>query len=169
MNSESKAKSLKLVFDIITTNANDQTRTKEESIGEESIGEESIEEEIIKKVPRWSYKLINELEAQEQERDKEIEEQAKEDPEIRSRKAKQVVIYTDKKKNTDTNIWNSNTNIRNTNTNIDDNIDEEEEVTLIRYSQQPDFRQAIIKGSMRAQRRKTIIWELFQANSRSPL
>ncbi|WOK98059.1 hypothetical protein Cni_G06769 [Canna indica] len=54
MNSESKAKSLKLVFDIITTNANDQTRTKEES----------IEEEIIKKVPRWSYKLINELEAQ---------------------------------------------------------------------------------------------------------
>nr|YP_010968749.1 hypothetical chloroplast RF19 [Canna indica]YP_010968833.1 hypothetical chloroplast RF19 [Canna x generalis]AHA12813.1 hypothetical chloroplast RF19 [Canna indica]QJR53290.1 hypothetical chloroplast RF19 [Canna indica]UGY85618.1 hypothetical chloroplast RF19 [Canna indica]WNO19201.1 hypothetical chloroplast RF19 [Canna indica]WNO19285.1 hypothetical chloroplast RF19 [Canna indica] len=169
MNSESKAKSLKLVFDIITTDANDQTRTKEESIGEESIGEESIEEEIIKKVPRWSYKLINELEAQEQERDEETEEQAKEDPEIRSRKAKQVVIYTDKKKNTDTNIWNSNTNIRNTNTNIDDNIDEEEEVTLIRYSQQPDFRRAIIKGSMRAQRRKTIIWELFQANPRSPL
>nr|QBZ77952.1 hypothetical chloroplast RF1 [Ranzania japonica] len=47
--------------------------------------------------------------------------------------------------------------------------DESEEVALTRYSQQSDFRRDLIKGSMRAQRRKTVIWELFQATVRSPL
>nr|YP_010501737.1 hypothetical chloroplast RF19 [Hellenia lacera]UXB60430.1 hypothetical chloroplast RF19 [Hellenia lacera] len=140
MNSESKAKSLKYVFDIITTNPNDQTRTINKS----------IEEEIIKKIPRWSYKLTDELE----EQDEENEEQLKEDHEIRSRKAKRVVVYTDKNDNSNANV---------------NNIDQEEEVALIRYSQQPDFRRNIIKGSMRAQRRKTVIWEIFQANVHSPL
>ena len=157
MNLESKTKSLKFVFDIITTNSNDQTITREESIGEE----------IIKKIPRWSYKLTDELEIQDQEKETETEteteeEQPKEDPEIRSRKAKRVVIYTDNNQNTDSN------------TNIDiidniDNIDEAEEIALIRYSQQPDFRRGIIKGSMRAQRRKTVTWELFQTDIHSPL
>nr|YP_010632159.1 hypothetical protein Ycf1 [Monocostus uniflorus]WBP62201.1 hypothetical protein Ycf1 [Monocostus uniflorus] len=140
MNSESKAKSLKYVFDIITTNPNDQTRTINKS----------IEEEIIKKIPRWSYKLTDELE----EQDEENEEQLKEDHEIRSRKAKRVVVYTDKNDNSNTNV---------------NNIDQEEEIALIRYSQQPDFRRSIIKGSMRAQRRKTVILEIFQANVHSPL
>lgn len=44
-----------------------------------------------------------------------------------------------------------------------------EEVALISYSQQPDFRRGIIKGSMRAQRRKTAICKLFQTNVHSPL
>ncbi|OMP04086.1 hypothetical protein CCACVL1_01318, partial [Corchorus capsularis] len=33
------------------------------------------------------------------------------------------------------------------------------EVALIRYSEQPDFRRDIIRGSMRVQRRKTVISE----------
>nr|YP_007475677.1 hypothetical chloroplast RF19 [Heliconia collinsiana]AGE92742.1 hypothetical chloroplast RF19 [Heliconia collinsiana] len=107
-------------------------------------------EEISKKVPRWSYKLTDDLEGQ----DEENEEELKEDDEIRSRKARPVVIYTDKNQDTNTDI---------------SNIDQAEEVTLIRYSQQPDFRRGMIKGSMRAQRRKTVTWEIFQANVHSPL
>nr|YP_010635666.1 hypothetical chloroplast RF1 [Beccarinda cordifolia]WBQ47879.1 hypothetical chloroplast RF1 [Beccarinda cordifolia] len=39
----------------------------------------------------------------------------------------------------------------------------------MRYSQQSDFRRGIIKGSIRAQRRKIVIWKLFQANAHAPL
>nr|YP_009916798.1 hypothetical chloroplast RF19 [Primula pulchella]ASM91930.1 hypothetical chloroplast RF19 [Primula pulchella] len=109
--------------------------------------------EISKKVPRWSYKLINELEQQEGE----SEEEVPFDHEIRSRKFKRVVIFNDTRQNSDT---------TNTDTN---NTDQTDEVALIRYSQQSDFRRDIIKGSMRAQRRKTVIWELFQANVHSLL
>nr|YP_010882725.1 hypothetical chloroplast RF19 [Androsace filiformis]WIF27309.1 hypothetical chloroplast RF19 [Androsace filiformis] len=110
-------------------------------------------QEISKKVPRWSYKLINELEQQEGEGEEEVPL----DHQIRSRKAKRVVIFSDNQQNSDT-------------TNKDTkNSDQTEEVALIRYSQQSDFRRDIIKGSMRAQRRKTVIWELFQANAHSIL
>nr|YP_009687533.1 hypothetical chloroplast RF19 [Astrocaryum aculeatum]QDW76281.1 hypothetical chloroplast RF19 [Astrocaryum aculeatum] len=145
IDSESQAKSLKFVFDIITIDPNDQT-TRNESIGIE---------EISKKVPRWSYKLTNVLEEQEEEN----EEKSTEDNEIRSRKAKRVIIYTENENNT------------NSITNKDNNIDSDqtEEVALIRYSQQSDFRRDIIKGSMRTQRRKTVIWQMFQANAHSPL
>nr|YP_010857888.1 hypothetical protein RF1 [Trachycarpus martianus]WGM70949.1 hypothetical protein RF1 [Trachycarpus martianus] len=146
IDSESQAKSLKFVFDIITIDPNDQTTTRNESIGIE---------EISKKVPRWSYKLTNVMEEQEEEN----EEKLTEDHEIRSRKAKRVVIYTDNENNT-----NSITNTNNTS-----NSDQGEEVALIRYSQQSDFRRDIIKGSMRTQRRKTVTWEMFQANVHSPL
>lgn len=49
------------------------------------------------------------------------------------------------------------------------NYDQIDEVSLIRYSEQSDFRRDIIKGSMRAQRRKITILEPFQANVHSPL
>ena len=42
-------------------------------------------------------------------------------------------------------------------------------MALIRYAQQPDFRRDIIKGSIRAKRRKTITWRLFQKSLHSPL
>nr|QVD43776.1 hypothetical protein RF1 [Primula obconica subsp. fujianensis]QVD43859.1 hypothetical protein RF1 [Primula obconica subsp. fujianensis] len=109
--------------------------------------------EISKKVPRRSYKLINELEQQEGE----VEEEVPIDHEIRSRKFKRVVIFSDNGQNSDT--TNKDTN----------NPDQTDEVALIRYSQQSDFRRDIIKGSIRAQRRKTVIWELFQANAHSLL
>nr|YP_010859600.1 hypothetical protein RF1 [Chuniophoenix suoitienensis]WGM74027.1 hypothetical protein RF1 [Chuniophoenix suoitienensis] len=146
IDSESKAKSLKFVFDIITIDPNDQTTTRNKSIGIE---------EISKKVSRWSYKLTNVLEEQEEEN----EEKSTEDHEIRSRKARRVVIYTDNENNT-----NSITNTNNTS-----NSDETEEVSLIRYSQQSDYRRDLIKGSMRNQRRKTVTWKMFQANVHSPL
>nr|YP_009357174.1 hypothetical chloroplast RF19 [Primula kwangtungensis]ARE59655.1 hypothetical chloroplast RF19 [Primula kwangtungensis] len=107
--------------------------------------------EISKKVPRWSYKLINELEQQEGEGEEEVPI----DHEIRSRKFKRVVIFSDNEQNSDT--TNKDTN----------NPDQTDEVALIRYSQQSDFRRDIIKGSIRAQRRKTVIWELFQGNVHS--
>ncbi|KAK4552640.1 hypothetical protein RGQ29_033021 [Quercus rubra] len=142
IDSEDRIKILKLLFDQVIMDPKDETiRQKDIHIGIN---------EISKKVPRWSYKLIDELE--QQERDK--EDHVVEDHEIRSRKAKRVVILTDTTKNTDTNTNNKDT----------DNPDETDEVALIRYSQQSDFRRDIIKGSMRAQRRKTVIVELFEAN-----
>nr|YP_009419114.1 hypothetical chloroplast RF1 [Symplocos paniculata]ASM45445.1 hypothetical chloroplast RF1 [Symplocos paniculata] len=143
MNSENERNFLKFSFNVIITDLNDQ-KIKKRSIGIK---------EIIKKVPQWSYKLINELEQQEGE----SEEEVPVDHQIRSRKAKRVVIFTDNRQNADTN--NKDTN----------NTDQTDEVALIRYSQQSDFRRDIIKGSMRAQRRKTVIWELLQANAHSPL
>lgn len=37
-----------------------------------------------------------------------------------------------------------------------------------RFSQQSDFRRKLVKGSMRARRRKTLIWKFFQLNINSP-
>nr|QFV17607.1 hypothetical chloroplast RF1 [Thalictrum petaloideum] len=129
----------KFLFDAITTYFNDQT-IKNKSIGIN---------EINKKVPRWSYKLIDASEEQENE------EESIEELGMRSRKVKRVVIFNETNQNMNT-ITNS-------------NFDQEDEVALIRYLQQPDFRRDIIKGSMRAQRRKTVTWELFQTTAHSPL
>nr|AEX94016.1 hypothetical chloroplast RF19 [Phormium tenax] len=149
--SENQAKSLKFVLDRITTDPNDLTTIRKKSIGME---------EICKRVSRWSYKLTDDLEEEEEE---ENEEESTEDPEIRSRKGKRVVIYTDNEQSTNTSASTNNTS------NSDEEEEEEEEVALIRYSQQSDFRRGIIAGSMRAQRRKIVIWEMFQANVHSPL
>nr|QOI01728.1 hypothetical protein RF1 [Salvia rosmarinus] len=109
--------------------------------------------EISKEIPRWSYRLITDLEQQSGE----YQENVPVDHQIRSRKGKRVVIFTTNRENSESNL---------TDTNMSDQIDE---VALIRYSQQSDFRRGIIKGSMRAQRRKIVISELFQANVHSPL
>ncbi|KAI3888993.1 hypothetical protein MKX03_014041 [Papaver bracteatum] len=119
----------KYLFDAVTPDRHYQ-RIIKESIGIK---------EIRKEVPQWSYKLITSLEQQ----DGTILEETAEDHEIRSRKANHVVIFTDTERTNST-----------TNTN-----DEVEEVFVLRYSQESDFRRDIIKGSMRAQRRKTVIWE----------
>nr|YP_009759458.1 Ycf1 [Stenospermation multiovulatum]QIQ48658.1 Ycf1 [Stenospermation multiovulatum] len=143
---EKQTKCLQWIFDVVTT---DQTiRNKNNKFIFPGI------EEIRKEVPRWSYKLTDGLEEQEEEKNR---EESTEDPEIRSRKAKRVVIYTADKEETSNSISNTNDN------------DQAEEVSLIRYSQQSDFRRDLIKGSMRAQRRKTVTWEMFQANVHSPL
>nr|YP_010587109.1 hypothetical chloroplast RF1 [Ziziphus mairei]UZZ46065.1 hypothetical chloroplast RF1 [Ziziphus mairei] len=141
--SEDNKKNYKFLFDAVIRDPNDK-KIRKKPIGLK---------EISKKVPRWSYKLINDLEQQEGESPEGVATEY----EIRSRKSKRVVIFTDNLQTTDTNTKDTN------------NPDEIEEVALIRYSQQPDFRRDIIKGSMRAQRRKTVIWKLFQANVHSPL
>nr|YP_009770142.1 Ycf1 [Cassia brewsteri]QIT00844.1 Ycf1 [Cassia brewsteri] len=137
-------KKMKFLFDAIIIDPNDKTiLNRKKCIG---IKESS------KRVPRWSYKLIDEVEHLEG-----IGETA--DYEIRSRKAKRVVIFTDDSENDDTY----------TDTKDTDTSDEKDEFALIHYSQQPDFRRDIIKGSRRAQRRKTVTWKLFQASAHSPL
>nr|YP_009566004.1 hypothetical chloroplast RF19 [Epipactis gigantea]QBB09514.1 hypothetical chloroplast RF19 [Epipactis gigantea] len=137
IDSESQAKSLKFVFDVITTHTKDQKTMKTKSIGIRI-------EEVSKEVSRWSYKLTEDLEEEEEENEEEL---AEEDNDMYSRRSKRVLIYNDQ----------------------NDDQTEEEEVAFIRYSQQSDFRRNLIKGSMRAQRRKTGIWDLFQVNVHSPL
>nr|YP_010716970.1 truncated Ycf1 protein [Zingiber purpureum]WDQ40866.1 truncated Ycf1 protein [Zingiber purpureum] len=142
-NSKSKIKSLKPIFDIITTNV--------EEITEE--GEKILKEKIIQEIPQRLYKLTEELEvlAQDEDEEDQHEQLMKEDQEIRTRKARRVVIYTDYDANPET------------------NNNEKNELALIHYSQQSDFCRGLIKGSLRAQRRKTVIWNIFQAYVNSPL
>nr|YP_010595479.1 hypothetical protein RF1 [Buchanania latifolia]WAJ58402.1 hypothetical protein RF1 [Buchanania latifolia] len=135
---------LKFLFDAVITDPNTQTIIKK------SIGIK----EISKKVPRWSYKLMYNVKIKN-------EENVAEDRAIRSRRAKRVLIFTKTPPNTEPD---SNTKKKYTN-----RLNKQEEVTVSRYAQQSDFRREIIKGSMRAQRRKTVIWEIFQANVHSPL
>nr|YP_010170531.1 hypothetical protein Ycf1 [Phaius hainanensis]QRZ60513.1 hypothetical protein Ycf1 [Phaius hainanensis] len=158
IDSESQAKYLQFVFDVITTHTKDQKKMKKESVGIRI-------EELSKKVSRWSYKLTeNLLEEEEEENEEALEE---EDFSIHSRRARRVIISNDNDQNTNFFSIYSIQNISNTDKN-DDQM-EEEEVSLIRYSKQSDFRRNLIKGSMRAQRRKTVIWNLFQVNVHSPL
>nr|YP_010539622.1 Ycf1 protein [Coelogyne missionariorum]UYF13931.1 Ycf1 protein [Coelogyne missionariorum] len=153
IDSESQAKYLQFVFDAITTHTKDQKTMKNQSIGIRI-------EEISKKVSQWSYRLTENLEEEEEENNEGLEE---EDHEIHSRRAKRVIIYHDN----DQNI-NNISSIQNPSNNYQDD-DPMDEVALIRYLEQSDFRRNLIKGSMRAQRRKTVIWNLFQVNVHSPL
>nr|YP_009566441.1 hypothetical chloroplast RF19 [Neottia cordata]QBB10031.1 hypothetical chloroplast RF19 [Neottia cordata] len=152
IDSESQAKSLQFVFDVITTHTKDQKTMKKKYIGIRI-------EEVSKEVSRWSYKLTDDLEEEENE-----EDLAEEDPSIYSRRAKRVVISDDNDQNTN---FISIFSTKNTSNN-DENDDQTEEVALIDYSQQSDFRRNLIKGSMRAQRRKAVIWDLSQVNLNSP-
>nr|YP_009579648.1 hypothetical chloroplast RF1 [Pendulorchis himalaica]QBK40198.1 hypothetical chloroplast RF1 [Pendulorchis himalaica] len=152
IDSESEAKYFHFLFDVITTHTKDQKIMKKKSIG-------IRKKEISKKVSRWSYKLTDNL------REEEEEDFEEEYYDIYSRRAKHVIIYNDNDQNT-----NYLYNIHNTSNNDKkDDQTEEGEVSLIRYSQQSDFRRNLIKGSMRAQRRKTVICNLFQVNVHSPL
>nr|QNH92045.1 hypothetical chloroplast RF19 [Ammopiptanthus mongolicus] len=138
-----KKRKIELLFDTIRTDLNGKTIfNRKKCIGIK---------EISKKVPRWSYKLIDEL--QQLEGKNQAESYG-----IRSRKAKRVVIFTNNSQNDDTY----------SDTRDADNTEKKNELALIRYSQQPDFRRDIIKGSIRAQRRKIVTWKLFQRSVHSP-
>nr|QKV47671.1 hypothetical protein RF1 [Agrostophyllum callosum] len=164
IDSESQANYLQFVFDVITTHTKDQKTTKKKYIGIKR-------EEISKKVSRWSYKLTENVGEDEEGNEEELDEEYYD---IHSRRFKRVIIYEDNDLYTN---YTYNTrdilNIQNTSNNENDYQDdyemEEGEVSLIRYSEQSDFRRNLIKGSMRAQRRKTVIWGLIQVNVNSPL
>nr|YP_010512611.1 hypothetical protein Ycf1 [Baptisia leucophaea]UXL84018.1 hypothetical protein Ycf1 [Baptisia leucophaea] len=144
MDFEEKKKKIKFLFDTIRTDLNGKTIVnRKKCIGIK---------EISKKVPRRSYKLIDEL--QQLKGKNQAESYG-----IRSRKAKRVVIFTNNSKNDDTY----------SDTKDADNTDKKKELALIRYSQQSDFRRDIIKGSIRAQRRKIGTWKLFLRSVHSPL
>ncbi len=142
IDSKNKTKFLKFVFNVVTNDPNDETIRNNKFV---------TIKEISKKVPR-SHKLTTIFELLEIDgvEDDENPGESETGYPIRSRKARPVIIYTE----------------RNQHTNDDDPV---EEVYVIRYSQQSDFRRDLIMGSMRAQRRKTIIWKIFQANAHSPL
>nr|QBE88384.1 hypothetical chloroplast RF1 [Agdestis clematidea] len=135
--SEDREKFLKFFADAIIADSFTQ-RIQKKSIGIK---------EISKKVPRWSYKLIDELEQEE----KFEEEGVGSEFQIRSRTPNFVVVFIDNQEN------------------AEETNKLENQTTSVEYSQQSDFRRDVIKGSMRVQRRKIIISELFQANIRSPL
>nr|YP_010809567.1 hypothetical protein RF1 [Euphorbia pseudonudicaulis]UOA67259.1 hypothetical protein RF1 [Euphorbia pseudonudicaulis] len=155
MDFENQRKFFKFLFDTVIANPPKKTSRKN------STGLK----EIRKQVPRWSYKLINELE---QEEGGDAAANLAEDHEIRSRKAKLITIFDD-------NIMILNNNQQNNDTynNTKDTRNSDPiylgEVTWLRYSEKTDFRRDIIKGSMRAQRRKIPILKLAQANAHSPI
>nr|YP_011001274.1 Ycf1 protein [Gamocarpha alpina]WPN86193.1 Ycf1 protein [Gamocarpha alpina]WVH38908.1 hypothetical chloroplast RF1 [Gamocarpha alpina] len=103
--------------------------------------------EIGKKPPRWAYKLISESQHYSKYRDQIVVLEYH----IRSRKAKRQNLLPDKKRRGDPDTYTIRTSL-----------------SFLYYLEEPDFRRDLIKGSMRAQRRKTVIWELFQGNAHSP-
>nr|WAJ49216.1 Ycf1 [Correa alba] len=127
IDSEERIKIFNFLFDAVLTDPNDQ-KFRKKSI-----------KEISKRVPRWSYKLIDNLDQELGEYD----ENLRGEHAFRSRKTKRLVVSVDHQT--------------------------KEDVTLPHYLEQSDFRRYIIKGSIRAQRRKTVIWKSVQANVHSPL
>nr|YP_010687960.1 photosystem I assembly protein Ycf1 [Pterodon emarginatus]WBR37393.1 photosystem I assembly protein Ycf1 [Pterodon emarginatus] len=107
--------------------------------------------EIRKKIPRWTHKIFDELEQLLRER---------EDDKILSRFFRYMLVFSG-------NLFYQN---------YDDTLDtpntadqNKEQFYLKRYFELPDFRRDIIKGSIRALRRKTVTFKFFQASLNSPL
>nr|YP_010948739.1 Ycf1 protein [Cardiospermum halicacabum]WMV70311.1 Ycf1 protein [Cardiospermum halicacabum] len=145
--SKDRIKILKTLFNVVLTNLNlESQRIQKKPIGIKK---------IRKQVPRWS---IYELEEEEEE---DLEKKEEESP-IRLRKGIHIEIFPEKE--TNTNPSNNTKYPKNTNTKGTKDLGQ---VSLIDYFEQPDFGRGIIKSSMRAQRRKTITGELFQANLHS--
>jgi len=146
---EEKKIIIQILFDAIRTDLKDKTivnRNRTEFIRIN---------EICKKVPRWSCKFIGQLEQLNGKMEAESYQ-------ILSRKARRVVILNKSKFFKKNNTYKNTGNTNNTNK-------KKNELALIRYSQQSDFRRDIIKGSIRAQRRKTVTWKFFQKSVHSPL
>nr|YP_010330983.1 hypothetical protein RF1 [Forsskaolea angustifolia]UNY34288.1 hypothetical protein RF1 [Forsskaolea angustifolia] len=114
--------------------------------------------EIIKKVPRWSLNLFY-LEQEERENEGRLERNST----IRSRKGKRVVVDLE-----DTNTSSNPQQDANDDKKDHISLNKKDAISLIRYSHQSDFRRDIITGSIRAQRRKTVICKFFEADVHSP-
>nr|YP_010940848.1 hypothetical protein RF1 [Polygonum suffultum]YP_010940860.1 hypothetical protein RF1 [Polygonum suffultum]WLS50108.1 hypothetical protein RF1 [Polygonum suffultum]WLS50120.1 hypothetical protein RF1 [Polygonum suffultum] len=112
---------------------------------------------INKKVPQWSYKLFREVEQLGKTATTEEGEEWVVDHQIRSRKAKRIVLFTQGPEEAE--------NADKTRT----KPDEIEEVYMIDYPYAADFRRDIITGSMRVQRRKTLTGKMFPLYPYSPL
>nr|YP_009890268.1 hypothetical chloroplast RF19 [Artemisia freyniana f. discolor]QKM78139.1 hypothetical chloroplast RF19 [Artemisia freyniana f. discolor] len=115
--------------------------------------------EIGKKPPRWSYKLINELEQMFKKRRKEQGIMQGLDHQLRTRKFKRIAFLTRSNRS----FKKSNFKTYNLYTKFN------RDSGFISYLEEPDFRRAVIKGSMRVQRRKMVIWGPSQGNPHSPL
>nr|YP_010247893.1 hypothetical protein Ycf1 [Adenostemma lavenia]YP_010708688.1 hypothetical protein Ycf1 [Adenostemma madurense]QTJ30026.1 hypothetical protein Ycf1 [Adenostemma lavenia]WCR50769.1 hypothetical protein Ycf1 [Adenostemma madurense] len=115
--------------------------------------------EIGKKPPRWSYKLINELEQYFKKRRKEQGIMQGLDHQLRTRKFKRIAFLTRSGRSF------KKSHFKNYNLYRKFNRDS----GFISYLEEPDFRRAVIKGSIRIQRRKMVIWGPSQENPHSPL
>nr|YP_010513605.1 hypothetical protein Ycf1 [Macropsychanthus marginatus]UXL85176.1 hypothetical protein Ycf1 [Macropsychanthus marginatus] len=137
------------LFDAIRTDLSNKTivnRKKKKCIGINEITKKV--NELSKKVPLWSYKFIDEIQ--------QVESEGASDFHILSRDVTRDVIFTHylENDNTDENtIATENTK---------KNEKQKVEYALLRYLQEPDFDRDIIKGSIRAQRRKIAILKFFQ-------
>nr|YP_010473056.1 hypothetical protein RF1 [Eriocaulon truncatum]UVH66504.1 hypothetical protein RF1 [Eriocaulon truncatum]UVH66759.1 hypothetical protein RF1 [Eriocaulon truncatum] len=107
-------------------------------------------EEISKKIPKWLYKLSNGYR-------REFGDESSLNDGIRSRNSKYLIIYTDLDDD-----YNETINTIKTH-------EQEEVIILLDYLPQSDFNHDLIRGAMRAQRRKIITLKLLQANVHSPL
>nr|YP_010281331.1 hypothetical chloroplast RF1 [Epilobium cylindricum]UKH50626.1 hypothetical chloroplast RF1 [Epilobium cylindricum] len=111
--------------------------------------------EITKKVPRWSYKLIDELEQVEGTAEG---ERMFADHDLRVLPFKRVAVFTEKDaKKTPV---------------VDEhgNLVRKRKKYAIRFlGQMSDFRRGLIKGSARHDRRKAYVCSIYQVNPRSPL
>nr|YP_009376427.1 hypothetical chloroplast RF1 [Diplostephium crypteriophyllum]ARH07078.1 hypothetical chloroplast RF1 [Diplostephium crypteriophyllum] len=137
---------LKFSLNTILTNP----KREKESIGINKIG---------KKPPRWSYKLINELEQHFKKRRKEQGIMQGLDHQLRTRRFKRIAFLTRSRRSF------KKSHFKNYNLYRKFNRDS----GFISYLEEPDFRRAVIKGSMRVQRRKMVIWGPSQGNPHSPL
>nr|YP_010218461.1 hypothetical chloroplast RF19 [Bidens tripartita]UBU97986.1 hypothetical chloroplast RF19 [Bidens tripartita] len=115
--------------------------------------------EIGKKLPRWSYKLINELEQYFIKRRKEQGIMQWLDHQLRTRKSKHIAFLTRSTRSF------KKSNFKNFNLYKKLN----RYSGFISYLEEPDFRRALIKSSGRIQRRKMVIWGPSQGNPHSPL
>ena len=115
--------------------------------------------EIGKKNPRWSYKLINELEQYFKKRRKEQSLMQGLDHQLRTRRFKQIAFLTRSGRSFKKSHFK--------NYNLYNKLNRDS--GFISYLEEPDFRRAVIKGSIRSQRRKMVIWEPSQGNPHSPL
>nr|UKQ57369.1 hypothetical chloroplast RF19 [Silene gracilicaulis] len=138
-----------------------------------------ISKEISKQVPCWSYKLIDEV-----ERDERLDESVQGtemDSDIRTAAATPVLLFVDK--------FPSRKTIYPADLTPEEVANLELKHEKLKYEKEPDeiygrpfekredefsfgvsdFDRGLIKGSMRAQRRKTVIWRNLQPHANSPL
>nr|QJU48932.1 Ycf1 protein [Dolomiaea calophylla] len=118
--------------------------------------------EIVKKPPRWSYKLITQLGQHFKKRRKEHGVLYGLDHQLRTRRFKRITFLSHSSV-----TWRSfkKSNFDDYNLFVRSNRDS----GFLSYLERPDFRRAIIKGSMRTQRRKVVIWGPSLGNAHSPL
>nr|YP_010381271.1 hypothetical protein RF1 [Artabotrys pilosus]YP_010381292.1 hypothetical protein RF1 [Artabotrys pilosus]UDH59869.1 hypothetical protein RF1 [Artabotrys pilosus]UDH59890.1 hypothetical protein RF1 [Artabotrys pilosus] len=111
---------------------------------------------ISTKVPRWSHYLATDF----QEMETEIADEPTEDYPVLLRMYKRLLVYSEDDQNTDTNP----------SIGIDGELEQQDnEIALLEYTKETDVWRGLIRGSTSAQRRKTAILSLYQANIQSPL
>nr|QXO88296.1 Ycf1 [Hoya megalaster]QXO88318.1 Ycf1 [Hoya megalaster] len=161
-----KAKYVKVLIPTEEEERKIEEKEEEEKKIEEKENEEKKIEEKEEEEKKIEEKENEEKKIEEKENEeKKIEEKENEEKknEHEQKEHKQHKQKEDKQNRPEQNSYNSNSS------GDTDTEDEIKEMILPSYSYQSDFRRELIKGAMRAQRRKTLIFELFQAKAHSPL